>query len=161
MPDEERKRGKPASAWPLFLTAHAVLVREIEAALKAADLPELAWYDVLWALERAPAQRLRMHELADALVITRSNLTRLIDRLEAARLVKRERGAEDRRGAYAVLAAAGRALRARMWPVYRSAIFELFDAPLSAAENAAMAEMLRRLVRVAREAQAGKSATGR
>ncbi|HEX2215360.1 MAG TPA: MarR family transcriptional regulator [Xanthobacteraceae bacterium] len=148
-------RGKPPApgpGWPPFLAAHAALLHAIEARLRAAELPELAWYDVLWALERAPKERLRMHELADALVVPRSSLTRLIDRLEAAGLVVRERGGDDRRGAHAVLAPAGRALRRRMWPVYAQAIMELFDAQLTAAENAAMAEMCRRLAKAAREA---------
>ena len=49
-----------SSAWALFLTAHAVLVEEIEVRLADAGLPQLAWYDVLWALERAGARRLRI-----------------------------------------------------------------------------------------------------
>jgi len=136
-------------AWPLLLAAHAVLLERVETKLKAASLPELAWYDVMWALERAPEGRLRMHELADALVVSRSNLTRLADRLEAAGLLRRERGGEDRRGAFAVLTPAGNALRQRMWPVYADAIEELFDRHLSAAENAMLADMLKRVLRAA------------
>ena len=54
-----------SSAWPRFVTAYALVISGIEERLKAAGLPELAWYDVLWALERAPRGRLRMHALAD------------------------------------------------------------------------------------------------
>jgi DNA-binding MarR family transcriptional regulator len=67
--------------WALFLTAHSVLVGAMEKRLKDAGLPPLAWYDVLWILERAPDQRLRMSALADQLVLTRFNVTRLVDRL--------------------------------------------------------------------------------
>src|SRR5262245_59727794 len=91
------------SAWPAFIRSHAVLIGRVEARLAAGGLPPLAWYDVLWALERVPRGRVRMHELADAVVITRSNLTRLVDRLEAAGLVRRDRCCADRRGAEAVL----------------------------------------------------------
>jgi len=148
--DEQAGRAESLGpAWPLFLTVHARLLEQVEARLKAAGLPELAWYDVLWALERAPEGRLRMHELADALVVSRSNLTRLVDRLEAAGLAERARGGEDRRGAYAVLTAAGRGLRARMWPVYADAIDELFDRRLSAAENVALAQILKKLMATA------------
>jgi len=139
-----------ASAWPALLTARALVVERIEARLAEAGLPELAWYDVLWALERAPRGRLRMHELAAQMVMTRSNLTRLVDRLEAADLVTRERDAEDRRGAFAVLTPAGRELRAKMWKVYGRAIDDLFDHHLSADETAALRACLLRVIAAAR-----------
>ena len=138
------------SAWPAFVTAHALVVGAIEERLTQTGLPELAWYDVLWALERAPQDRLRMHELATATVITRSNLTRLVDRLEKAGLVARERDEEDRRGAFAVLTPAGRQLRGRMWKVYGRAIEELFENHLSPAEAAALRACLLRVIEAAR-----------
>ena len=82
--------GKP-DAWSLFLTAHALVVEEIEKRLSAAGLPPLAWYDALWALERAPDGTARMFEMAERMVIARYNLTRLMDRIEAAGLVERFR----------------------------------------------------------------------
>ena len=142
--------GGSGSAWPRFVTAYALVITRIEGRLKAADLPELAWYDVLWALERAPRRRLRMHELADSTVISRSNLTRLVDRLEAASLVARDRDCADRRGAYAVLTTTGRAMRRKMWTVYGSAISELFDGHLDAAETLQMRSILDRILRAAR-----------
>jgi DNA-binding MarR family transcriptional regulator len=126
--------GPAGTAWSLFLTANAVLVEEIERRLAAAGLPTLDWYDALWALERAEGQRLRMHEFAYWMVTSRSNITRLIDRLETAGLVRRERTDEDRRGAYAVLSPEGRRMRKRMWLVYEKAIGELFEQHLSATE---------------------------
>jgi len=134
------------SVLALFLTAHAVLVEQIEARLAQQDLPPLAWYDVLWALERSQDQRLRMNELADQVVLSRSNLTRLVDRLEQAGLVERQRSEDDRRGAFAVLTAAGKAMRKRVWPVYQSAIRELFEEGISESEAAAMGKALRRLL---------------
>jgi len=138
------------SAWPVFLAAHGALVRRIEEALAAAGLPELAWYDVLWTLEQTPQGRLRMSGLADAVVVARSNLTRLVDRLEHADLVRRERVGEDRRGAYAVLTDEGRAMRSRMWAVYRPAIETHFGLLLSAEENAKLREIMLRLLSAAR-----------
>jgi DNA-binding MarR family transcriptional regulator len=137
---------KDASSWPALLTARALVVEAAEKRLAEAGLPELSWYDVLWALERAPRARLRMHELASQTVITRSNLTRLIDRLEAAGLATRERDGEDRRGAFAVLTAPGRQMRARMWKVYGPAIEELFDRHLSGNEQATLRTCLLRVV---------------
>ena len=149
------------SLWPLFLTAHAVLVDAIERRLVLAGLPALAWYDVLWGLGRAPRQRLRMSELADQVVLSRSNLTRLVDRLEDAGLVQRERSHEDRRGAYAVLTASGKAVRKSMWPVYAQGIRELFESQLSDAEAAAMGASLRRLLTAARAGPLGRLARPR
>jgi DNA-binding MarR family transcriptional regulator len=139
------------SVWALFLTAHAVLVEEIEVRLADAALPPLAWYDVLWALERAGDRRLRMRELADMTVISRSNLTRLVDRLESAGLVERERAQEDRRGAFAVVTAAGRNMRKKMWPVYAAAIKELFEDHMAEREAAQMEATLRRILEAVRD----------
>src|SRR3981189_2373699 len=91
------------SAWALLLSANSSRLERIETSLAAADLPPLAWYDVLWELEKAPDGRLRMHEIADHTVLSRSNLTRLADRLENAGLIEREICADDRRGAYCVI----------------------------------------------------------
>ena len=142
------------SVWAQFLTAHAVLVEEIEVRLADAGLPSLAWYDVLWALERAGDRRLRMRELADMAVISRSNLTRLVDRLEAAGLVERERAEEDRRGAFAVVTVEGRALRKKMWPAYSAAIKELFEDHITERDAAQMGDILRRVVEGVRNTDA-------
>ena len=140
------------SVWALFLTTHAVLVETIERRFAEADLPPFGWYDVMWGLERAPNQKLRMSELADKVVLSRSNLTRLVDRLEDAGLVKRERSEEDRRGAFAVLTDDGKAMRRRMWPVYAKAIKELFEERVSDAQAQVIGTALRSILDAARAA---------
>jgi DNA-binding MarR family transcriptional regulator len=145
-------------AWALLLAAHATLVERIEATLAAAGLPPLEWYDVLWELEKAEEGRLRMHDLARRVVLSRSNLTRLADRLERERLIAREACAEDGRGAYCVLTPAGRALRRRMWPVYREAIDARFARHVSDREAGAMSDALERVLRAER---AGLEAAGK
>jgi DNA-binding MarR family transcriptional regulator len=132
--------------WALFLTAHSVLVGAMEKRLKDARLPPLAWYDVLWILECAPDQRLRMSALADQLVLTRFNVTRLVDRLVEGGLVARRQTKEDGRGFYAVLTEKGRTLRRQMWTTYRPAIIELFNQHLSAAQHAEMQSLMCRLL---------------
>jgi DNA-binding MarR family transcriptional regulator len=92
-------------------------------------------------------------------VVSRSNLTRLADRLEEAGLIARERSEEDRRGAYAVLTAAGQAMRKRMWPVYQAAIRELFERHLDAAIAQEMELALRRILAAARGMPATASAS--
>jgi DNA-binding MarR family transcriptional regulator len=140
-----------AHAWAVLLTAHATLVEKIEIALGEAKLPPLAWYDVLWELEKAKAGKLRMHELARRIVLSRSNLTRLADRLEKAGLVAREDTPNDRRGYHLVITRSGLATRKKMWPVYKDAIERLFSSHITPEEARAIGEALERAVNAARE----------
>ncbi len=149
------------NAWRLFLSAHTTVIERIERELAAADLPPLRWYDVLYALEGAPGRRLRMHELSRQIVLSRSNLTRLVDRMLAAGLLGREADATDRRGAFAVLQAEGARLRRRMWPVYARGITGHFARHLSQAEAEVLAEVFERLLVRADGKRAGQAASGR
>ena len=139
--------GAKGSVWAMLLTAHAVLVELIEARLAQQGLPPLGWYDVLWALERAEEQRLRMNQLAENVVLSRSNLTRLVDRLEQAGLVGRQRSKDDRRGAFAVLTAEGKAMRKRMWPVYKGRIDACFGEHVTLDEARSLADTLEKVQR--------------
>jgi DNA-binding MarR family transcriptional regulator len=150
-----------AHAWAVLLTAHARLLERIEAELAAAALPPLGWYDVLWALESAADRQLRMHELADRVVLSRSNLTRLADRLEDAGLIERAAVAEDRRGAYCVITPSGRALRKRMWPVYQAAVERYFGAHVTDREASQIGTVLARVASALREAPATPEAAPR
>jgi DNA-binding MarR family transcriptional regulator len=119
------------AAWRAMLNTHAVLTDQIDHELAAAKVLPLSWYDVLLALYEAPERRLRMHEIASAIVLSRSGLTRLVDRLEAEGLLFRERSGTDRRGAYAVLTDKGLVALRQTWPVYSKGIAEHFARFLS------------------------------
>jgi DNA-binding MarR family transcriptional regulator len=95
------------TAWRSFLRAHAKITRALEAELVAEQRLSLAAYDVLVQLAEAPQRRLRMTELADAVLLSRSGVTRLVDRLERARLVIRASVESDGRGVAAHLTDAG------------------------------------------------------
>lgn len=138
-------------AWARFVTAQAMLLDRIEATLARSELPPLAWYDVLWILENAHGGCLRMSDLARKGVISRSNVTRLTDRMEKAGLVVRADCPEDGRGTTCSLTDSGRRMRARMWLVYRGQIDELFGSQISAAEAASLAQMLERIIENLRE----------
>ncbi len=94
-------------AWRSFLEAHARLARRLDDELRAGHGVSLAEYDALLQLARAPGRRLRMNQLADRVILSRSGITRLVDRLEAAGLVTRVSCPTDARGAEAVLTDAG------------------------------------------------------
>jgi len=138
-------------AWALLLTAQAALVEEIEAALVQANLPPLAWYDLLWELEKAEGGKLRMHELARRVVLSRSNLSRLADRIENAGLIERVDSPGDGRGYDCVITRAGLAMRKKMWPVYEAQIERLFSRHVTVAEARTIGEALARAVKATRE----------
>ena len=121
------------SVWRSFLNAHARVTRAIARNLAAAGLPDLSWYDVLWALHRAPDGGLRVNELARAVVLSPTGMSRFVDRLEAEGLVRREPDPADRRALQVVLTDAGRELLRRMWPIYARGIEREFAAHLPAA----------------------------
>jgi len=134
-------------AWRALLNAHTAVVAHAEEALAAAELPPLTWYDVLWAIRRAPDRRIRMAELASSLTISRGGLTKLADRLEDAGLICREPADTDGRGLFAVLTAEGNAMLRRIWPVYSRALRETFVSAISDQEAALIAAALRRINR--------------
>jgi DNA-binding MarR family transcriptional regulator len=133
-------------AWRKFLSAHVITIEQIERDLAQAKLPPLSWYDVLFALSEAPERKLRLHELAQAVLLSRSNLTRLVDRLEVAGLICREQCLIDRRGAFAVIREEGIAMRDRMWSVYGRGIEQYFAGHLDPTEVKFLVKILNRLI---------------
>jgi DNA-binding MarR family transcriptional regulator len=95
------------SAWRSLLQAHERVTRVLEAELDAAHRLPLASYDVLVQLSEAPNRELRMSELAQAVLLSRSGLTRLVDRMEREGLVTRRPSPADARGTLATLTPAG------------------------------------------------------
>jgi DNA-binding MarR family transcriptional regulator len=90
-------------AWRGLLRVHAALVKSLDAELSAAHELPLSSYEVLITLEAAPSRKLRMSELADSVLLSRSGMTRLVDRLEQHGLLERDHCTADGRGCFAVL----------------------------------------------------------
>jgi len=133
-------------AWAGTIRAGQTVLEKIEAALKRRGLPPLAFYDVLLELSREPAGRLRLNELGGRVLLSKSNVTRLVDRLESEGLVVREACADDARGAFAVITPEGRALTRRMWSVYHDTLRACFFDLLDGRETARLAKLMRRVV---------------
>jgi DNA-binding MarR family transcriptional regulator len=123
-----------ADAWGSLLRVQAALVPELDRRLQEAGGPPLAWYDILLELSVAPDGRLRMIDLGDRVVLSRSRVSRLVDDLAEAGLVRREQNPADGRSAHAVLTARGKSVTRRSAPVYLQAIKEMFGGPLTDAE---------------------------
>ena len=126
------------AVWRGFLEAHATVTRKLERDLMAQVGIPLTWYDVLIQLHESPEGRLRMQALAESVVLSRSGLTRLIDRMEKAGLVRREPAQEDRRGHYAVITEGGRQTYLRARPLHHRGIYEHFTRHLDDADVQAL-----------------------
>jgi DNA-binding MarR family transcriptional regulator len=140
------------AAWRSLLEAHAAVVELLARELEAERGLPLGWYDVLLTLDHAPEHRLRMQELAQSVLLSKSGLTRLIDRMEANGLVRREPCPSDRRGAFAVLTPQGRSAFRRAAPVHLRGIQEHFARHLDDQEAATLFAALARVTAVARQA---------
>ncbi|MBA4136934.1 MAG: MarR family transcriptional regulator [Opitutus sp.] len=121
-------------AWRRYYVSFWRIFASIEADLQAAGLPSLSWYDALYELYLAPDRHLRMSELARSALLSRSGLTRLVDKLEKEKLLERKSCPKDGRVQHAVLTDKGVELLRKMWPVYRAGIAKHFAAHLSDAE---------------------------
>jgi DNA-binding MarR family transcriptional regulator len=134
------------AVWRMFLRAHASLTRRLERDLLAEqDLP-LASYDVLVQLVEAPDGRLRMTDLADRVLLSRSGLTRLVDRLAAEGLVIRESCTSDARGTFTVITEAGRSRLRAAAPTHLRGIQEYMASRLSPTELDAFGALLAKLL---------------
>lgn len=142
----EAIKNDPLQAWRLLLTAHSVLTERVDKELASAEVISLEWYDVLVTLEYAPDHRLRLGELAGKILLSKSGLTRLVDRLEKAGYIRRESCPDDRRGFFAVLTPEGLAARERAWPTYRRTVTECFARHLEPEDAARLTEIFSRLL---------------
>jgi DNA-binding MarR family transcriptional regulator len=133
-------------AWARLLKAERLALARVEAALKRAGLPTLAWYDVLIELERTGETGLRPFELERALLLAQYNLSRLIDRIEREGLIERAPCVEDGRGRVLRLSLRGRAVRKAMWPVYARAIEAAVGSSLNKDEAETLSLLLGRII---------------
>jgi DNA-binding MarR family transcriptional regulator len=131
--------------WRAFLRAHARVMRQLERDLESEQDLSLTDYDVLVQLSSAPDRRLRMSDLADALVLSRSGATRMVDRLAADGLVERITCETDRRGAWASLTDAGRTRLRRATPTHLRGVAEHFLDRLPPDDLTALGRMLGRV----------------
>lgn len=149
----KRLEEEQLAVWRAFVNAHAALIERIEQDLSAHRKVPLTTYDILVALYQSPGQKLRMSELAGKVVITRSGLTRAVERLEKEGLVARERTDEDRRGAYAVLTRDGKKAFLDAWPIYEEGIRKHFIDGLDEEEQQAIERGLNKIYRGLRQSR--------
>jgi DNA-binding MarR family transcriptional regulator len=143
-PDDPRLR-----AWVAFLRAHAAVTRRLEAELHAARSLSLADYDALVQLAVADDRRLRMSELADRVVLSRSGVSRMVDRLEASGLVVRRACPTDARGSWAELTPAGLDRLREAAPVHLRGVDTYFLSRIAEEDREGLVRALEAVVRAA------------
>jgi DNA-binding MarR family transcriptional regulator len=143
--EAKRPSAETTEAWIGLMRARERVLARIEADFKAAGLPPLAWYDVLWELAQAEGGRLRPFEIEARTLLAQYNLSRLIDRLVKEGLVRREAFDADGRGQWVVITEAGRTMRERMWQTYGPSIEAHVGARLTEAEARQLAALLAKL----------------
>jgi DNA-binding MarR family transcriptional regulator len=142
-----RPEDPAVDAWRGLLVTHSRLVPAVEADLRAAGQIALSWYDVLLELNAAPERRLRMSELGQRVVLSRTRVSRIMDELAAAGLAERQPDQADGRSSFAVLTAAGRDALRRAWPVYREAIRRHLAAGLTLPQCRELAALLDQVIK--------------
>ncbi|MBG6058228.1 DNA-binding MarR family transcriptional regulator [Cryobacterium sp. MP_M5] len=134
-----------AEAWGALLQVHAALVPALDKEVQRQTGLPLSWYDVLLELAAEPAGRLRMTDLAERVVLSRSRVSRLVDELASRGLITKEEHPDDRRSAYAAITKAGLAEFQSTAPVYVSAIECQFAANLTDEDLALLGRVLNKI----------------
>ena len=144
--------------WRAFLVAHARISRRFDEELRTEHDLSFAEYDALLTIAKAPDRRIRMGQLADEVLLSKSGVTRLIDRLVTDGLVERSACAADARGAEAVLTEPG---LSRLRSASRTHLRGIEEHFLTVLDPADLEAVERAMTAVARRAGAGPDPSGR
>jgi DNA-binding MarR family transcriptional regulator len=141
------RRGKESDAlfwdaWRGVLFASARVLQVVEPELEQHSGLSLAFLDVLSRLYDEPERRLRMQELSERSLFTRSGMTRVVDRVEKAGFVRREQVPGDRRGVYVILTPDGERVLVSAMARHRSDVERAFGSRLSPEQHRAVADGL-------------------
>jgi DNA-binding MarR family transcriptional regulator len=132
-------------AWRGLLRAHACLAKRLDAELERAHHLPMTSYEVLNRLQEATGGRMRMCDLAEQAQLSRSGLTRMVDRLEREGLIERCSCDHDARGSYACLTEAGRERVEEAHVTHLSVVREHFFSRFSESELTLLADMWERI----------------
>ncbi len=129
----------------LLIATNARLSRDLGATLETTCQLPLPWFEVLLRLRQSPDGRLKMSQMADAIVHSTGGTTRLVDRLEEGGFVRRENCPQDRRSVYVTISEAGNAKLDEALGVHLDYLEEVLGARLDASEREALTGLLTKL----------------
>ncbi len=132
--------------WRVFLECHVRLMELIEQDIQEKQSLPLSWFEVLLFMNEVPDGAMRMQDLASRVLLSKSGLTRLVDRLEVAGLIERRSCPADRRGTYATVTAKGRRALQEAEPLVMESIKGRFLKHLSADEGRVLEDLSRRIL---------------
>jgi DNA-binding MarR family transcriptional regulator len=141
----ERPDACRIGAWMALLDAHSRLTARLEAELERGHGISLAQYEVLYRLSEASEQRLRLNQLTSHARMTKSGVSRLVERLSSQGLIRTERCPSDRRGAFAVLTPAGAGVFRRASSLHLRGVQDHFGSLLDDAEASSLRAALERV----------------
>jgi DNA-binding MarR family transcriptional regulator len=142
----ETRKHLSTSAWGALLQVHAAVVPVLDQTLMTEVGMPLRFYDVLLEVASAPDRKLRMSDLADRVVLSRTRVSRLVDEMVATGLLIREQNPQDGRSAYAALTDLGLQRYRQAAPIYLSGIETHFAKSLGSAELKQLVAILQRVL---------------
>lgn len=134
------------TAWARLVRASNMILEAVEADLKRAGFPPLAWYDVLLELRRVPDKTLRPVEIERRSLLAQYNVSRLLDRMAAAGYVEKLKSEADGRGVLVRLTPDGVEVLSNMWPIYAAGIKHYFSSGLEEGDAEDLAVLLAKLL---------------
>ena len=129
-------------AWISLLKSHQKALSIVEHSLKEAELPVLAWYDILLELEKSGKKGLRPFELEANLLLTQYGVSRVVERIKKSGYLTQEACENDRRGHRLYITKDGIKIRKKMWPVYWNAMNNALGAKLTLSQQKKLREIL-------------------
>lgn len=140
------QRSEELSAWLNLIQSYEAVAAGLETTLERAKGLSLAEHEVLVRLAEAPDGRLRMLDLTNLVLLSKSGVTRLVDRMQGEGLVERQSCPTDRRVVYATITAKGRLVLEEMTPAFLAGIERHFARHLSDADVRSLRKVLRKLL---------------
>ena len=141
-----REDNEGVAAWLAMVQSHAVLLEALERDLTAAHNLPLTWFEVLMRLVEAPQGMVQMQDLVETAWLSKSGVTRLVDRMAAAGLVDRQACASDRRVTYARITPAGRRALTAAIPTHVADVEREFAQHLTVEEQRVLRQLLTKVL---------------
>lgn len=132
--DMQENEQNSVDLWVRLARAHNKILDAVNKALKASELPDLSWYDVLLEVERSGREGLRPFELEERMLLPQYSVSRLVDRIAKAGLIAVKPLAEDGRGKQLIITKEGKKVRLKMWRVYGPALKSAISEKLTSAQ---------------------------